>query len=712
MSSDQSVLPGSPHPLGSTWNGSGTNFALFSENATRVELCLFDDEGNGREYRRAALADTYHPIWTCYIPGVGPGDRYGYRVHGPYRPDVGHRFNPAKLLIDPYARAISGHVAWDTPVYGYRRGRDATDLRPDGRDDSKEKPRSVIVDPSFDWGNDRRPNTPLSHSLIYEVHVKGFTRRHPGIPPVLRGTYLGLSHPESIDYLKRLGVTAVELLPVHAFVDDDFLVRHRLRNYWGYNTLGFLAPEARYAAGGDRGEQVTEFKQMVKELHADGIEVLLDVVYNHTAEAGHMGPTLSFRGIDNHVYYLLFSGDPRLYKDVTGTGNTLNVAHPQVLKLIMDSLRYWVEEMHVDGFRFDLAPALGRDEHAFSALSGFLKAVHQDPVLASVKLIAEPWDVGDGGYQLARFPRRWSEWNDRYRDTVRRFWRGDRGVLGELGFRLTGSADLFKNSRRGPGASINFVTAHDGFTARDVVSYDRKHNQGNGELNRDGSDANWSWNHGVEGPTGDPEISELRNRQIKNLLATLLLSQGVPMLTSGDELGRTQYGNNNCYCHDNEQNWLNWEHDPEERELLGFVRAVSAFRSENPAFTRGTFYSGDRESGTTLADLTWYRPDGKQMTEHDWADHGRKTFAFRLVAGNNGGLSNAELANIVYVAFNADDVAHRFAMPRGINGSRSIWECRFWTHSCDPPRSIKAGSRYSLPARTLIAMRLKNVNED
>jgi len=705
MSESNLSESGRPYPLGASWDGHGTNFAVFSQHATRVELCLYDGPGRGNEFRRIELEAPHGPVWHVYLPGVRPGQRYGYRMHGPYRPDEGHRFNAAKLLIDPYAKAISGSVDWATPVYGHKQGHDATDLKPDRRDDAHGIPRSVVVDTSFDWQGDTRLATQWSKTVIYEAHVKGFTALHPDIPADERGTYRGLSNPAAIEYFKSLGMTAIELLPVQAFVDDDFLVRRGLRNYWGYNTIGFFAPEARYSRSDDLGGQVREFKEMVRTLHAAGLEVILDVVYNHTAEGGHMGPTLSFRGIDNSTYYRLFSDDPRFYRDVTGTGNTLNTAHPQVLKLVMDSLRYWVEEMHVDGFRFDLAPALAREEHDYSIMSGFFRAVHQDPVLSTVKLIAEPWDIGDGGYQLSSFPHDWSEWNDRYRDTTRRFWRGDRGMLAELGFRLTGSADLFYANRRGPVASINFVTAHDGFTMRDVVSYERKHNHANGEMNRDGSDHNWSWNSGVEGETADREVLRTRDRQIRNLLTTLFLSQGVPMLVAGDEYGRTQLGNNNAYCQDNELSWLRWDRTSEENDLTEFTRALVEIRRACETFRRGKFYSGQRSEGNPLADISWFRSDGKLMTPHDWSDPDRHAFAFRLISGCAESSSEAAGRFAFFVAMNADTEAHRFQLPRRVNGSNGHWDVIVSTGSGVTALTVNTGGRMSVGQQSITVLR-------
>jgi glycogen operon protein len=609
------VWPGNPYPLGAAWDGEGTNFALFSENATAVDLCLFDD---GRE-TRVRLPEVTAFVWHGYVPGVGPGQRYGFRVHGPYDPGRGHRFNPNKLLVDPYARAIDGELDWNEAVFGYVVGAgDGDDGRPDPRDSAGHVPRSVVADTLFPWGDDRPPKTPWHETVIYETHVKGFTIRNPDVPQELRGTYGGLASPAAIDHLSKLGVTAVELLPVHHFVSEHALVQRGLTNYWGYNTLGFFAPHAAYSAAGGRGAQVREFKAMVRSLHAAGIEVILDVVYNHTAEGNHLGPTLSLRGIDNASYYRLQESDRRYYTDYTGTGNTLNARHPEVLRLIMDSLRYWVTEMHVDGFRFDLAAALARGFHEVDRLSAFFDLIHQDPVVSQVKLIAEPWDVGEGGYHVGNFPVLWTEWNGKYRDAVRDFWRGMGATLAEMGYRLTGSSDLYQADGRRPYASINFVTAHDGFTLRDLVSYNQKHNEANGEGNRDGTDDNRSWNCGVEGDTDDPTVMALRARQQRNFLATLFLSQGVPMVLGGDEIGRSQKGNNNAYCQDNELNWYDWDLDDDAYDLLEFTRRLIALRRQHPVFRRRRFFQGRPIHGSDLADIGWFAPDGHEMTEQEW----------------------------------------------------------------------------------------------
>jgi isoamylase len=608
---DIEAWPGRPYPLGATYDGSGTNFSLFSEAAEAVELCLFDADDNER---RIALTEVDGFCWHAYLPRVGVGQRYGYRVHGPWDPGVGHRCNPNKLLLDPYVKAVDGGVDWDQSCFPYTFG------DPDSRNDddsARHVPKGVVISPYFDWGADRAPDVPLHESVIYEVHVKGFTATHPDIPEDLRGTYAGLAHPVAVDYLLTLGVTAVELLPVHQFVHDYRLAEQGLRNYWGYNSIGFLAPHDEYSASGFDGAQVTEFKAMVRTLHDAGIEVILDVVYNHTAEGNHMGPVLSFKGIDNAAYYRLVADDPAHYYDTTGTGNSLNMAHPHALQLIMDSLRYWVTEMHVDGFRFDLAATLARQFHDVDRLSSFFDLVQQDPVISQVKLIAEPWDLGEGGYQVGNFPPQWSEWNGKYRDTVRDVWRGQPAVVGELASRLTGSSDLYQGDSRRPSASVNFVTAHDGFTLRDLVSYEDKHNEANGEGSRDGESYNRSWNCGVEGPTDDPAVNALRARQQRNLLTTLFLSQGVPMLLGGDEIGRTQRGNNNAYCQDNEISWFDWADIDEE--LLAFTTALVALRREHPVFRRRRWFQGRPLRGTP--DIVWLKPDGSEMTEADWREH-------------------------------------------------------------------------------------------
>jgi glycogen operon protein len=610
------VWPGRPFPLGAEWYGEGTNFSLFSEHAERVELCLFDAADNEM---RIEMTERTALNWHCYLPGVGPGQRYGYRVHGDYDPEHGHWFNPAKLLIDPYAKAIDGTVRWDEAnVLPYvPNGSDDADLEPDDEDSAPALPKSVVIDQRFDWEGDRRPDIPFAETVIYEAHVRGFTMRHPDIRDELRGTYAGLASGEAIAYLKGLGVTAVELLPVHHIADESFLSERGLRNYWGYSTIGYLAPHAEYSASGRLGEQVREFKGMVKALHRAGIEVILDVVYNHTAEGNHLGPMLSLKGVDNASYYRLMPDNLRLYMDFTGTGNSLNPVQPNVLRLIMDSLRYFVTECHVDGFRFDLAAALAREFYDVDRLSAFFDVIHQDPVLSQVKLIAEPWDVGPGGYQVGNFPVLWSEWNGMYRDTVRDFWRGQAAV-GDFANRLTGSSDLYESDGRHPFASVNFTTAHDGFTLLDLVSYNEKHNEANLEESRDGTDDNRSWNCGVEGPTDDPEVGALRRRQQRNFMTTLLLSQGTPMLLGGDERCRTQRGNNNAWCQDNEISWYDWNDDDGVRAMFEWTRRLIAMRREHPVFRRRLHLSGQEKAGSGLPDIWWFRADGLRMTRADW----------------------------------------------------------------------------------------------
>jgi isoamylase len=619
------VWPGTPYPLGATWDGSGTNFALFSAHAEKVELCLFNDKGR-TEIARIPLPEYTHEIWHGYLPDIRPGQLYGFRVYGPYEPQQGHRFNPNKLLIDPYAKELVGELKWHDSLFGYRIGHAAGDLSFDKRDSARSMPKCRVIDPAFTWGRplERRH---WHDTVIYEMHVRGFTKRHPEVADPVRGTFTGLSSAVVVEYLRNLGITAVELLPVHAFVQDRHLIERGLRNYWGYNSIGFFAPHPAYLGG----EGLGAFKACVQQLHDAGIEVILDVVYNHTAEGSHLGPTLSFRGIDNKSYYYLVDGSERYYNDFTGTGNALELRHRHVLCMVMDSLRYWVQDMGVDGFRFDLATTLARVNSEFSEHSGFLDAVGQDPLLSTVKLIAEPWDTGPGGYQVGHFPPGWAEWNDQYRDTFRRFWKSDDGVLAPFAWRFSGSADIFNRRGRRTWASINFVTAHDGFTLKDLVSYNEKHNDANGEENRDGSDNNYSWNCGAEGPTDDPAITALRNRQMRNFLATLLLSQGVPMLMAGDEFGRTQGGNNNAYCQDNEISWLDWESIDEQGDaLLAFTRKLIALRREHIVFQRKRFFHGELIPGTAVKDVVWLRPDGVEMKESDWTNAHAKAIAVVL----------------------------------------------------------------------------------
>ncbi|MFJ8085676.1 glycogen debranching protein GlgX [Streptomyces sp. NPDC096205] len=657
--------PGRTSPLGATFDGAGTNFAVFSEVAERVELCLFDEDGTEE---RVPLKEVDGFVHHIYLPDVGPGRRYGFRVHGPYRPERGERCNPAKLLLDPYAKAIEGDIAWDEALFPYHF--DDPGRRND-LDSAPYTPKSVVVNPYFDWGNDRPLRTPYHETVVYEAHVKGMTHTHPAIPEAMRGTYAALAHPAMIDYFVTLGVTAVELMPVHQFVHDHALTQKGLANYWGYNTLGFFAPHNAYCASGQRGEQVQEFRSMVKALHEAGIEVILDVVYNHTAEGNHLGPVLSLRGLDNAAYYRLSQEDPRFYWDTTGTGNSLRMNHPHTLQLIMDSLRYWVTEMHVDGFRFDLAATLARQFHEVDRLSSFFDLVQQDPVISQVKLIAEPWDIGEGGYQVGNFPPLWTEWNGKYRDTVRDFWRGEGGTLGEFASRLTGSSDLYQNDGRRPYASVNFVTAHDGFTLRDLVSYDHKHNEANGEDNRDGEDHNRAWNCGTEGPTGDRGVLALRARQQRNLLTTLLLSQGVPMLLHGDELGRTQHGNNNAYCQDNELTWIDWSSVTEGSELLDFTRKLIALRRAHPVFRRRRFFKGRAQhaSADVPHDIAWFTPAGREMTDTDW-DTG---FARSLMVHLNGdAITEPDVRGLpvrddsFLLLFNAHNQPLTFTVPDGL----------------------------------------------
>jgi len=615
---DDAYQPGLPYPQGATWDGKGVNFALFSEASDGVELCLFDGPTEARESKRIRVHERTNGIWHIYLPDLRPGQLYGYRVHGAYEPLKGLRFNANKLLLDPYARAIGRDVTWRDELFGYMVGHPEGDLSFDERDSAPFAPLGMVVDNTFDWSDEKRPAVTWPETIIYEAHVRGMTMLHPDVPKEQRGTYAGIASPPILRHLKQLGVTAIELMPVHYFLQDRHLIEKGLRNYWGYNTLGFFAPELSYAATPDAPNAMREFKEMVKALHNAGIEVILDVVYNHTAEGNHTGPTLSFRGIDNLAYYRAAEGEPRYYKDYTGCGNTLNMRHPHSLQLLMDSLRYWVTEMHVDGFRFDLAAALARELRDVDQLSAFFNTIHQDPTLATIKLIAEPWDLGEGGYQVGNFPVGWTEWNGKYRDAVRKFWKGEMGLHSEIATRLTGSADLYEQTRRLPSASINFVTAHDGFTLHDLVSYDRKHNEANLEENRDGSDDNNSWNCGQEGPAEDPAIDELRERQKRNFFCTLLLAQGVPMICGGDELSRTQKGNNNTYCQDNERSWLNWDLNERQKAFLDFASRVAQFRQLHPNFRRRSFNEKDPSVASEGDNVQWFRSDGQKMTPQDW----------------------------------------------------------------------------------------------
>jgi glycogen operon protein len=702
------IWPGTAYPLGATWDGAGTNFALFSEVAEQVELCLFDADGS-QDCVPMLEVDGF--VWHCYLPAVGPGQRYGYRVHGPYEPHSGHRCNPAKLLLDPYAKAVDGQVTWHQAVFSYQHG-DPDSLNTD--DSAPFMPRNVVTNPYFDWSDDRPPRTPYHETLIYEAHVRGLTQRHPDIPAEQRGSYAGLAHPAVIDHLTRLGVTAVELMPVHQCVPEHELTERGLTNYWGYNTIAFLAPDNRYSSSGTPDGQVAEFKAMVKTLHQAGIEVILDVVYNHTAESGALGPTLSFRGIDNAAYYQLAPDDPATYLDYTGCGNSLNVRHPHALQLIMDSLRYWVLDMHVDGFRFDLASALARELHDVDRLAAFFDLVQQDPVVSQVKLIAEPWDVGQGGYQVGKFPPLWSEWNGKYRDTVRDFWRGRPAILPELASRLTGSSDLYETSGRRPVASVNFVTCHDGFTVRDLVSYDRKHNEANGNDNRDGSDDNRSWNCGAEGPTDDPVVNELRARQTRNFLTTLFCSQGVPMLLSGDEMGRTQRGNNNAYCQDNETSWVDWEAAGKQQDLIDFTCALSELRRAHAVFRRRRFFSGRAPSGGepgALQDIVWLTPAGQRMRDQDWSTGYARSLAVFL-NGNAitepGPRGDAVRDDSFLLLFNADPEALDFTLPGSEFGAS--WEVLVDTTAWPSPGAtdVHPGQSLELAGRSLMVLRGAN----
>jgi isoamylase len=657
------LYPGKPFPLGASWDGKGVNFALYSEHATGVDLCLFDAEDNGSESERISLTEVSHHVWHVYIPGLGSGQLYGYRVYGPYEPENGHRFNPNKLLIDPYAKAIAGTVQWNDALFGYELGHPDADLSFSDTDSAPFIPKSVVIDPNFDWEGDRPPEIPYHKTIIYETHVKGFTRMHPDIPENIRGTYAAIGHPVTISYLKDLGITAIELMPVHYFITDRHLEEKGLTNYWGYNSIGFFAPDTRYSSTGVQGQQVFEFKNMVKQLHSAGIEVILDVVYNHTGEGNHLGSTLSFRGVDNASYYRL-TEDKRFYMDYTGTGNTLNAQLPVVLRLIMDSLRYWILDMHVDGFRFDLAATLARELHEVDRLSSFFDIIHQDPVISQVKLIAEPWDVGEGGYQVGKFPPGWAEWNGKYRDCVRDYWRGAESMLGEFALRFTGSPDLYKEDYRRPTASINFVTAHDGFTLHDLVSYNEKHNEANGEDNHDGESHNRSWNCGAEGPTDDSCILKLREKQKRNLLTTVFLSQGVPMIVAGDELGRTQMGNNNAYCQDKEISWINWkEGDP---ALLDFTKKLIHLYKTHPVFSRHRWFQGQPIKGTGIEDIVWFLPEGNEMPEENWNHDFAKSLAVFL---NGRGLRSVDeegkkiIDDNFYVIFNAWHDALDYKLP-------------------------------------------------
>ncbi len=694
--------PGSPFPLGATWDGSGVNFALFSEHASGVELCLFDGADAGRELARIRLVDRTDMVWHVYLPDVRPGQLYGYRVSGPWSPNEGHRFNAAKVLLDPYARAIGRPMSWHPALFAFE-GNDP-DGRADHRDSAPYAPLGQVVNETFEWGRDKRPGTSWNRTIIYELHVKGFTALNEAIAPELRGTYLGVASAPAIAHLKSLGVTAVELMPVHEHVDEWRLVQTGHVNYWGYNTLSFFAPDHRYTRSAAPTGGVQDFKYMVRALHDAGLEVILDVVYNHTAESDHLGPTLSFRGIDNRTYYRLVPGHPSRYQDFTGTGNTLNMQSPAVLKLMMDSLRYWVEEMHVDGFRFDLASALARELHAVDRLSSFFDVIGQDPVISRVKLIAEPWDVGEGGYQVGNFPPGWTEWNGQYRDAVRRFWRGDDGMLPELATRLSGSSDLYGSSGRQPHASINFVTSHDGFTLADLVSYNAKHNDANGEQNRDGDSHNLSWNGGTEGPSADPAIRALRARQQRNFLITLLVSVGVPMLSGGDEVLRTQHGNNNAYCHDSPLSWTPWTLDAEQTAMREFAQEVVALRGAHPVLQRRTFLNGRQPDS---ADVLWLRPDGLEMTGDDWPVRAQHVLGMLLDGDNireRDARGEAVRGDTLLVLFNASRVKVPFVLPARHSGD---WECLIDSAGLCPAPSVRGGTVWNIQSHSAAVFRFE-----
>jgi glycogen operon protein len=704
------VWPGRTFPLGAIWDGGGTNFSIFAEHAENVELCLFDDDGAETRIEMPGRRALNH---HCYIPGIGPGQRYGFRAHGPYDPHEGHRFNPAKLLIDPYAKAIEGMVDWshDANVLPYvpTGDDDDADLEPDDEDDSAAMPKSVVIDDAFLWEGDRAPRVPFADTVIYETHVKGFTMTHPEVREDLRGTYAGLASEPAIDYLKRLGVTAVELLPAHHISDESFLAERGLRNYWGYSTIGYFAPHSEYAATGRRGEQVREFKGLVKALHREGIEVILDVVYNHTAEGNHLGPMLSFKGADNAAYYRLMPDDPHHYMDFTGTGNSLNPVHPSVLRLIMDSLRYWVVDCHVDGFRFDLASALAREFFDVDRLSAFFDVIHQDPILSQVKLIAEPWDVGPGGYQVGNFPILWSEWNGVYRDSMRDYWRGYSNC-GEFAQRLSGSADLYESDGREPFASINFITAHDGFTLADLVSYNEKHNAANLEDNQDGTDDNRSWNCGVEGPSDDPAVLALRGRQQRNFLTTLFVSQGTPMLLGGDEMNRSQCGNNNAWCQDNELSWYDWSESEEKAKLREFTRRLIRLRHEHPVLRRENFLRGQELRGSGLPDVWWFRDDGLKMTRRDWqgGEHALGMFLNGLEISTKGPQGQDIEDDSFLILFNAHHEARTFMLPRRRFGAQ--WALELSTAEPEAEAgSVRHGARTEVPVIDHAIVMLKRV---
>lgn len=706
------VWPGKPYPLGATWDGAGVNFAIFSENATGVTLCLFADGDDEKEISSIEITEQTDQVWHVYLPEARPGFRYGYRVKGPYDPVNGHRFNPAKLLLDPYARAIDGTIKWCDALYGYTIGHKDADLSKDDRDSASYLPKSVVVDPAFSWGNDNRPQIPWHKTVIYELHVKGFTALHPGVPKEMRATYAGLANPSVIEYFHSLGITAIELMPVHQFVDDRLLVEKKLRNYWGYNSIGFFAPDSRYCSSGSRGQQVNEFKTMVKTLHREGIEVILDVVYNHTAEGNNLGPTLCFRGIDNLSYYNL-SHDKRYYMDYTGCGNTPNMTNQHVLQMIMDSLRYWVTEMHVDGFRFDLAATLARELHDVNRLGTFFDVIHQDPIISQVKLIAEPWDLGPGGYLVGNFPILWAEWNGKFRDTVRKFWKSDPGQVGDLAYRLTGSSDLYESGGRRPYASVNFITAHDGFTLNDLVSYNEKHNEANKEGNRDGSTDNLSWNCGVEGDTEDPVILKLRERQKRNFLASLILSQGVPMITAGDEMGRTQHGNNNAYCQDSEISWIDWNLSEKDSELLEYTRFLLNFFHCHPILQRRRFFNGRNTRKMGIKDLTWFHPDGHEMTDLDWNNPMIRYLGLRLAGDSIEEVDEHGeqiFDDTLLILLNAHYEPVNFTLPECPPAER--WELVMDTRNSSVkriPLLFEEKSQYKMETRSVVLFKLPRI---
>jgi len=701
------IWPGRPYPLGATWDGRGVNFAIYSENATKVELCLFDSVEAEKESQRLVLSEHTDLVWHIYLPEVRPGQLYGYRVYGPYDPAAGHRFNPNKVLLDPYANAVGRQPNWTDAMHGYIVGDEQEDLSFSPTDNAADAALAMVIDEAFTWGDDRRPRIPSHKLLIYEMHVKGFTKLHPDVPENLRGTYAGLGSQAAVEYLQKLGINAVELLPVHTHSDDRYLVEKGLVNYWGYNTIGFFSPDPRYAAADNPAEVISEFKTMVRNLHDAGIEVILDVVYNHTAEGNHLGPTVSFRGIDNAAYYRLSPEDPRYYMDYTGCGNTLNMRNPRVLQFIMDSLRYWVTHMRIDGFRFDLASTLARELHEVDKLGAFFDIIHQDPVLSQVKLIAEPWDLGEGGYQVGNFPILWSEWNGLYRDCVRRFWKGDGGVASEMATRISGSSDLYEWNGRRPHASINFITCHDGFTINDLVSYDHKHNEANLEDNRDGADHNESWNCGAEGPTDDPEINRLRHKKKRAMLATLLLSQGIPMLLSGDEVGHSQQGNNNTYCQDNELTWLNWDFDEKAQELLAFVQKLISIRHEQPVFQRRRFFHGKAIHGQENAEIVWLEPSGREMSSDAWDDPHVRCLGVHFCGGTIDVDEYGEpiIADHILMLFNADHAIEiPFTLPAVTSGHP--WQLLVDTASDTEPEDEPLDeSLYRLQPCSLVVMR-------